>query len=564
MKNINLKELNEILDDCISFYLFSVKKISSIGPTRSFRKATPGFPILRPANDEYFEFKYFEGTLEWYIRDYLVNDVFEDLLVPPEFDCKWLDQDRRIVGASNESIENHYPLEFILRIDDKKIGFRYTIIPDEDINKYTSLFGLEKIVVIAWKDEEQFRDCYAGDERVDHITIKQFFENYISSDAYEVYIDRVKKAVAESNDMIGFQTIPQLSLRYLSDFKDNVKLELADHQKFPKHYKLLNPSRWEVREYKTIERESFTPMDMSIIETRFIKEERFKALVGEEEFARCFITAEYLFNTLYSQNQFDYTAIACGYLKAIEQLIYKIVTIELDLYPNKQLFIKKKGTKKDIEGQRKNKNGHWEIPFISDNKKFFNIEMGSLIYYIKGNPDIWKLQDVDPDTLFKYLMCFSKECRNEHFHKDNIKEYEDVRTIRNNALIIARILLGGCRLSGDAEKDKELLGIKDDSFESLYKKMIVIPTHVKKFILQFGNVAEVKAIRLYDQHEPSYDSFGSLRESSIRFARVDDLKIGDYDEFIKHVSPDDILEINKENVPTKVWFVRRDGKSIIV
>lgn len=124
--------------------------------------------------------------------------------------------------------------------------------------------------------------------------------------------------------------------------------------------------------------------------------------------------------------------------------------------------------------------------------------------------------------------------------------------------------MGGCRLSGDVEKDKELLGIKDDSFESLYKKMIVIPTHVKKFILQFGNVAEVKAIRLYDQQEPIYDSYGSLRGSSIRFARVDDLKIGDYDEFIKTVSPADILEINQDNVPTKVWFVRRDGEHVLV
>ena len=56
----------------------------------------------------------------------------------------------------------------------------------------------------------------------------------------------------------------------------------------------------------------------------------YKALLGNKGFAKCFITAEYLYTVFKNNAQFDYTAIVSSYLKAVEQLTYCVVENELN------------------------------------------------------------------------------------------------------------------------------------------------------------------------------------------------------------------------------------------
>ena len=48
---------------------------------RTLHSEESDFPVFNPANSEFFEYKYFEGVLEWYIRDYLVTPILYELWI---------------------------------------------------------------------------------------------------------------------------------------------------------------------------------------------------------------------------------------------------------------------------------------------------------------------------------------------------------------------------------------------------------------------------------------------------------------------------------------------------
>jgi hypothetical protein len=108
-------------------------------------------------------------------------------------------------------------------------------------------------------------------------------------------------------------------------------------------------------------------------------------------------------------------------------------------------------------------------------------------------------------------------------------------------------------MSGSLEKDYKLLGIKDDSYDRLYKKLKEIPRSVKNFYLKFENSVEGKAVRLHSREHPSYDANGNV-QSEICFVKVEDFHIEDFDEFLANISEEDKVILSRNNMPQKVWF----------
>ena len=91
------------------------------------------FPIFRPANAHYFEYKRSEGILERYIRDYLVTGILCSLLsdddVSPETVVYVCDERPNVAhpsGYDNAAYGNEYPFAFILQTKKMRIGYRYS------------------------------------------------------------------------------------------------------------------------------------------------------------------------------------------------------------------------------------------------------------------------------------------------------------------------------------------------------------------------------------------------------------------------------------------------------
>lgn len=368
---------------------------------------------------------------------------------------------------------------------------------------------------------------------------------FFGKEACDLYIDRIKNAVRIANNDIGFQTIPRLSLRYLSNFKLELldSLVSADYEKY--RYKTVYPSKG-----TDIEKKALKDEDYHVLNENFKTKMLYRALAGSEGYAKCFVTAEYMFSILKEDNNLDYTSVVAGYLKSIEQLIYRIVMINVDKATEEDNYWIKgcypKNRKDASYMSRKHPKTHRDqVRFLKKNTKYFDIEMGPLIWCLYDN-DIYRVSDAGIEIIHDFLRRYSDECRNEHFHKDNIEDFNTVEKIRNNTHMLMYFLLGGCKLTGDPEEDKTALGFAHTSYDVLYKRIQSLPRSVSRFHIQFDNEI-IRARRLFDQPDTVYDENGSFR-SALSFVYEEN-----YNEEREENGKADII-ISAENMPRKMWY----------
>lgn len=125
-------------------------------------------------------------------------------------------------------------------------------------------------------------------------------------------------AIEKANSEIGFETIPCLSLRYLSSFKMAVKDELQEIKYEDICFQVLSDTNCK----DDLRLLRLDQKDYDVLNENFISNKLYKALIGNARFAKCFVTVEYQYQVLKFGNNFDYTSVVYGYLKFIEQLVY--------------------------------------------------------------------------------------------------------------------------------------------------------------------------------------------------------------------------------------------------
>lgn len=559
-----LQKVEEIISENVNLFLQRIHNLSNIGPYRDSRITTPDFKMFAPATKEYYEYNYFEQSLECYIRENLINKIIPQMLNLHEIECLLPDfGNTHYVGYNNESIEDVFPFEFIINNDKGKTGYRYTgpCWEDKELKEIFRRFRIKKVVVIDWSDGDNSssnKTSWGISPQLQPLVVKKtakdFFLSLFSIEEYELFVNSIRKAVQEANKEIGFTTIPSLSLSYLSKFKEDEKKYLSEID----YTKLVFKETGRSHPIKNL----LTKDDFINLDRRFIEKGFYKALVGSEEFAISFITSEYMFQILRNGGQFDYTAVVCGYIKSIEQLLYKMLQSTLIYKGSRSLMIKpaNSGEESIREVRIKNPNNKkkWLIPFEKRYEENFDITLGSMIWFVNDNEKGWYLSLNGKNTVRRYLLNYSTEDRNEHFHKDNIYDIEEAKRIRNNTITLMYFLIGGYYLSGDPDLDREILGIYDDNFDRMYKRMTEVPLGNRRFYLKFKNGDEIKAVRLYEQDRPKYDKKGSLRESVIRFVKVDNFD-EDYHEIVNRAIKDTLI-VDCNHVPEQIWLSLGDGQ----
>lgn len=170
---------------------------------------------------------------------------------------------------------------------------------------------------------------------LEEIYLSDFFNEYLNSDLYRLYIGEIKSAVAKANEFLGFKAIPRMSLSHLPKLRQVTLLELEAYSAEKKSY---TP----VKNYEEDIPGDLDSRSVEVLNEAFFGGKLYRALVGGDDFAKSFWTAEYLYRTLDGVNVFDYTPIACGYLKSVEQLAYKLLKATLDNLPKDKLYIKAK------------------------------------------------------------------------------------------------------------------------------------------------------------------------------------------------------------------------------
>lgn len=563
MHDVNTKA-NQVIDKAVNLFL---ERIGAVCDKNSFRKPRTllsTFSILKPANEAFYEYAYYERTLEWCTRELLINPILKGLFQIHGVETAWPDA-TKYIRYSTESIENVYPFEFIVLTNKKKIGVRYTGLCAGEAKKWIKEYAIDQIIQISWngvgfREKEQ--------KKYEVISPEVFFTRYFTQEDYQSFIEMAIPAMERANAEIGFVTIPRLSLRYLSSFKMMTESMLRKMKYEDLYYQILPDTKCK----DDLRLSRFDREDYAILNENFISNGLYKALIGNEGFAKCFVTAEYQYQVFKYGNNFDYTSVACGYLKFIEQLVYALTQIRLQHSNGENLWIKCRSLKKKQRKKLANvirwnpdpKSNATQIPHKAEYEPFFDITLKPLVWFIHDDEHGWCISDNGRKVVHKFLLNFADECRNDHFHKDNIDAYNVVTCIRNNTLLLAYLLLGGYKLTGNHQEDITILGIADDSFDRLYKRVQELPRGVSKFIVCFDGKEPIKAYRHFVQDPTAYDENGSVAASQIKFVAVDNFSGDEYDKVMQGKNPEKEFVLNHSNMPVQISYINGKNEEVLI
>lgn len=404
-----------------------------------------GFKIFHLVSKEYNEQKWFENYLESYIRDYLINRILTEYfseIANIEYHLRSDDFKSIFLGFTNKELEDKKKLyyQYYLVINSNKIAIRYSEITDVFFEWVKTCECFDKFYIVDWNDE-LFDDVTVIDEGMNiyKISIKYFFELIsIRDDEYEYLFQELCNIIVEAKNIIGLDSVPNLTNKYLFSFRFELEKIIADSILNITSYEVLN-NRKETKKIKDLEERTSRLLKIYDYKKKFVNENFYKIFIGDSDFARCFITSEYLFKVFKNNNRIDYTSIVSGYLKSVEQLT-KTVLLALN---NKNNIIDTH--KVNIDNM-----------MLKEMNNQFKKNYKLLRTYTKK----------DTDSLIDCLEAYRDECRNGYFHKDTISDFKYVEKIRKNTFIVYLFLLS-CLYSNFALYKRQL-GVIDDKLERLY------------------------------------------------------------------------------------------------
>ena len=562
-------EIERIINDAGIDFLALVRSANKIGPYKQYRRVAPEFGEFLPDNTAYSEYSYYDQFIKCNIRDVLLKDSLRELFIYIGTECIWPSSNTHFVMYCTEKYEDSVPFEFVLIKDGLRSGYRYSPVLESDISILKSEYMIDSIIQIEFSRRMENKNAENPLVRV--ISFGDFLHELLPEVDTNALIAKYKSIVKEAYDIVGFDTIHRFTYDYLSDFKDRSDLLLRS----------INFRELKYMPLTDKENKSFiglNELDFDICRKRFVDRGMYKAMIGDSDFSRCFMTSEYLFQNISDKNGFDYTSIICGYLKTVEQLINTMISINLDYLECHDLWIKTNAKEKDIKEVAKkygeSSNDVWrknpakgangsQIRFKQRYASYFDLALTPMIRFITDNKDGWYISDNGLNFVRDKLLNYASNCRNNYFHKDNIYDYSVVEKIRNNTILVVFLLLGSYRLSDDFELDSMRLGITDNSFDKLYKQLALLPRSVEKFIMEFKNGERLYAYRAFEQENPSYSSSGSLSDSRILFIQVENFDSNNrYSELFGQQERHFYLD--KNNIPSYIAYINGRNEEKVI
>ncbi len=264
------------------------------------------------------------------------------------------------------------------------------------------------------------------------VSIYQFFVENFGQEEFSRYISYAKEYSEKAKKYIGISLIRTLTPNALMNFKAVLKFDLM-HFDYREH--LPN---------------DITEEDVRLIQDQFFGDNFYECLLGNEDYAISFITAEWLYESMKESKNIDYTAIVMNYFKAVEQFLYKYIVV---IHKNQSRTIAA------YTNPKGNKDPFVELNDDNIKKGIINTTLNKLIGFLRwhNNDDLLRndLSVESRDSIKDYLGNI-KELRNGYFHKDNMTEWKEVEESRNLAYVTLFLLLGAFITN---EKEKSNLQI---------------------------------------------------------------------------------------------------------
>ena len=273
-------------------------------------------------------------------------------------------------------------------------------------------------VINVLKNEDEKNDVKG---RINRMTIRTFFYHFFGEGEYLKFRHEITILNNRIHYLIGYNTIEIPTKETLKNFR----------------YKCINI----IKEYDY--KKAFFDIynnQYNILINNYIKEKKYLYIISGYNFSDSYISSEWYFNEMVYINEIEQTAIISGYLKSIEQLLYQLSLFSID-----------KGYK--IKGLNGKELVEYTMKSINDKK--VDLTFGSLIKFFEHNDSIWSVNNHIKRYIIGKLNIYRKKYRNDHFHKDNIFAFEEIKEIRNATLELYCLLLGGTKVVFDSVKEIE-------------------------------------------------------------------------------------------------------------
>lgn len=569
-----LERAEKIILDKIREFESSLKTFADGGRERKVGLPLWGFPVLiSTENTAFDEQVHYDELIENYVWRDLVNGVLqgmfsEEFCRKNDIEVSWTFFHPQLSMGRVEKVESCNRIEFFIKIAGRRTGYRYTnphLIDEDKVKKWFELSEIDEMVVLDFSVADRKRPPWANfisPKFKDEIRIEsfqKFFEEFFGNEAYEFYITKVRESIERVYNYVGSKTIPSLNSQFLGPFVNTVTDEVGRWDYHEDGYQVLDFSKLN-NEYKKIIQntaDAISELDFRIMREYFISQKRYLALSGNESFAKSFITSEYLVKNLLASNKLDLTSIVSGYLKSVEQLLYKLVLLTMELWPNNSLWIKADNNKVDEKALQaiKGKKLPLKVEFKDCFVTTFKVLVGVLEH--TNNEDRWLVSEGARKRIIVYLKAFCDECRNEHFHKDNIDDPEEVKKIQSNTYLLLFYLLGAYKLTGDDKKDRELLGVVNKEFDNLYRVMHSRFGQGHFYRMNFKDQEPILVAMPAKQDNPVSDDSGKLQNTRLRFIKVSEEEwknpeLANWGAYDRDMSSERVVYINDDNIPEKI------------
>ncbi len=507
------KQLSELLDRHISSYLDCIA-VELEKPHDTWFDGF-GFPMFGETSKQYHEQVYFQSYLESYTRQ-LVNGILKEIADEESDDeIVWPEQNHFGIyrGYTNSECEQKFGFEFINR--ETNVGYRYCYFRSDEIESLMALGNVDGITLVLWENNDAIIGSDYGDERVKILLLCDLFHEFFYDldeeevdGMYGLFIERVANAVERANSMISLTTVPGFTPSYLYKTRNETVTNMRKEIRGLSCFSVNNV------DFKQNEVESKKLVDTYKLPQVFLTKGYENAFVGTSDYAKSFLTSEYLYRYFQGNPMFDYTPIVSGYLKSIEQLLHAIYTS----------YLNGNGIQIDVSNYTL---GHY-INALK-NEKVFRKTFRKELLQAK-----W--------ILIGCLNSYRAESRNNLFHKDYFSSWERVEQIRSNTLFLYVALLGAVKPV--IVSDPTVLGILSIEYDHLFcaldeqKDLTYTMVLNGKEYLNLSKAPRRKGL--------VFDKDGLIM-NTVQFTWLG------YDEY-------ESIEISRANMPSEIWITDRFGK----
>lgn len=333
------------------------------------------------------------------------------------------------------------------------------------------------------------------------ISIKDFFLIWFGDAAYSEFKHCIDDYTEEVGKYISILVIKALQPSALFRFKKVTKNKIRTF------------------EYTKIIGDNISHDQIEELEKQFFDVGMYKALVGKAAFAESFLTAEWLYDSFKNAGKIDYTVVALGYFKSIEQLLYAYI----ELHSEEGRTLKRNFLKDDDKYLKINEKGDKIFDkYVPVNKE--NIEdgrldttIGSMVnsFYCFGKNNDLVGETIERETLW-FIRDFMKSIvplRNGFFHKDNLDKWEMVEEARNCAYLVSFLLLGAYRFTAEDQAILDVINIDGDTH---YNKLCEYINAYPQKVYYLYNKETDPLIPFVCSADADYDRYGNCHYGKIR------------------------------------------------